>query len=363
MRFETTVSNLDILRTIAVSCVLGDHVLLFLTSHGEDPASHAISPLRLGRYGVLIFFVHTSLVLLMSLSRLADQPFARRSWEFYTRRIFRIYPLVWLVVLLCVFARIPSSPATKYVALDRLSLISNFALVQNLTHSLDVITPLWSLPFEMQMYLVLPVVFWSITRRSRFGSIVLCYAAAAAIYIFGQKFGLRGGYLFRYVPCFLAGALAFVLISIKRTSSGLPWWLWPALIASVGAAFVLLPPLEEPTYSVAGWVACVLLGLSIPWFRPATALLVVLPCKWIAQYSYGLYLFHLPVMWLVRSWLPDAGGIVRAPIALLLTAAVSFAVYHTLEAPMISLGRRLATRNEMRESPAPNPVLSTPVLS
>jgi len=52
-----------------------------------------------------------------------------------------------------------------------------------------------------------------------------------------------------------------------------------------------------------------------------------------------------------------------ALFALLLTAAVSFAVYHALEAPMISLGRRLATRNEMRETSAPNPVLSTPVLS
>ena len=54
--------NLDVLRAVAVLCVFADHCVEI--GQPELPSARL-----LGRFGVLIFFVHTALVLLLSLQR------------------------------------------------------------------------------------------------------------------------------------------------------------------------------------------------------------------------------------------------------------------------------------------------------
>ena len=63
-------ANLDILRSVAVTPVLLDHVLeLWGARHGV-PSFHVNFRRCIGRLGVLLFFVHTSLVLSFSLDRI-----------------------------------------------------------------------------------------------------------------------------------------------------------------------------------------------------------------------------------------------------------------------------------------------------
>src|SRR4030095_13313297 len=89
-------ANLDLLRAIAVLAVVAHHALQFVGFEGGP-----------GRFGVLIFFVHTCLVLLISLERLDDgRPGLIRS--FYMRRAFRIYPLSIACVALVLLFHIPS---------------------------------------------------------------------------------------------------------------------------------------------------------------------------------------------------------------------------------------------------------------
>ena len=90
-------SNLDVLRAIAVLLVLAQH--LSRRMHIEHIAWVPTS--SLGLFGVLLFFVHTSLVLMYSLHRSKDRcglhgpPLLR---DFYIRRAFRIYPLSILAI-------------------------------------------------------------------------------------------------------------------------------------------------------------------------------------------------------------------------------------------------------------------------
>src|SRR5467141_1625933 len=83
--------NLDVLRAIAVLLVLLDHVAFF----SGAPESVKGPFFVLGHAGVVIFFVHTSLVLMRSLER--TQARGLKGWlrarDFYMRRAFRIYPL------------------------------------------------------------------------------------------------------------------------------------------------------------------------------------------------------------------------------------------------------------------------------
>ena len=75
---------------------------------------------------------------------------------------------------------------------------------------------------------------------------------------------------------------------------------------------------------------------------------------WLGKISYSIYLFHLVVLAPFLYWIAQGGGgslrgwpvaVYVVPI-LLLTVAVSAAVYGLVELPAIKLGKRLAGRRE-----------------
>ena len=157
-------SNLDILRSAAVLAVFGTHTLQVFAglAHGQHFA-YGVETYSLGQVGVLIFFVHTSLVLMQSLertgTRLPGWPLVR---YFYIRRASRIYPLsTFLILLSIIFSIPPNAVGAPYRWYGAGWAIENIFLVQNIAHidRVNVSSPLWSLPYEVQMYLILPVVF------------------------------------------------------------------------------------------------------------------------------------------------------------------------------------------------------------
>lgn len=125
-------SNLNILRSTAVSLVLLNHVLrIWGLKHGIL-SFHDEFARCLGRLGVLLFFVHTSLVLSFSLERIGS-----RGWQlfrtFLVRRAFRLYPLS-IVCILVIFAfQIPSMPYRRFVPYSWGGWLSNLALTTDLT--------------------------------------------------------------------------------------------------------------------------------------------------------------------------------------------------------------------------------------
>lgn len=146
-------ANLDVLRASAALFVLFAHLLQFV---GIEYVA-GMSVRWLGTMGVFFFFVHTSLVLMMSLER--SQPYYpgwRQFAAFYLRRAFRIYPLTMFVVGAIALLRIPSGivdyRTIQGAPLTAGGVLSNLLLIQNLTLTQSILGPLWSLPIEIQMY-------------------------------------------------------------------------------------------------------------------------------------------------------------------------------------------------------------------
>ena len=279
-----------------------------------------------------------------SMERMAAKNPAKSLYlPFLIRRCFRIYPLSMVVVLTVFFCKLPVAHLRGGiflgVHLDFAGLLSNLFLCQNLTQTESIVAPLWSLPIEMHMYLVLPLLFIVVRYLPSLAGILLLWMLSVAAAFLAtqsihlQRYGIEDFLI--YVPCFLAGVVAYQFS--KRSSLGLPFFLWPVVIALL-TALCLLNPLS---YS-GPWFLCLLLGIAIPQFREMSNPLLKQICLNIAKYSYGIYLTHFILIW----WAFQGMGQVGRPLQwfLFLAATVSLPVflYHVIEEPMIKLGARLA---------------------
>lgn len=270
---------------------------------------------HLGRLGVLLFFVHTARVLMSSLERIGS---AR---AFYVRRIFRIYPLAIVCIILALVFAVPPVPWREYAPHDWADLASNFLLTQNLTWSPPVIGPLWSLPIELQMYAVLPLIY--VLRRHIWVIFGLSVFGAVFIAPFSDVLGV-----IKYAPCFVAGVIAFTSNEPDRPIQGWLWFLALVVIVYVGLELVI-PGIHNIWLQIG---VCLVVGLAIPRFAQIRAQWFNTLSNRIARYSYGIYLFHCAALWAA----PELFS------AIILTAVMSIASYHYIEAPMIRLGSRLS---------------------
>lgn len=278
---------------------------------------------------MLLFFVHTSLVLMFSLDRL-EKSGKRLLWfRFMLRRVFRIYPLSVLACIVYIVGKFPHSirHGEAVGPISALQAVANFGLFQNLVRIESIPGVLWSLPFEIQMYAALPFLFYIAKYRKEWMPWVLVLGGLLA--------GIIGG-AFLFVPCFLAGVIAFT----RPASHRFPAWLWPLFILSLVAFYSALTVYFEPL----AWGICLLLGLSIPYFRESTNWLVNMAAAAIARYSFGIYLFHLIPLWLCFDVLRL--GLLSIPAAFALTFILSRALFYLVEQPLMNRGSALARRFE-----------------
>jgi len=330
--------NLDFLRSMAVLMVLFDHLCrrFYLDRVGKFGVAD------IGIFGVLLFFVHTSPVLMRSMQRSGLSGLDLMK-NFYIRRFFRIYPLSILTVLGAVALHLHANG--RGIAFgprpQPLELTSNLLLVQNLTYSDSIVGPLWSLPIEVQMYVLLP--FFFLWRKPPLWGLILLWGVCGILGHWPQTVPALGWFtLMLYIPNFLPGIIASTLPERRRV----PSYLWPPFILLLALMFTL-----NPTRRV-GAMLCLLLGLTIPLFQELTFLPLRRVSNWIATYSYGIYLAHSFCIWLALtrfySW----------PLFALMMVVVPVALYHGIEHPAIKIGTRLARRVSSPRLPTRLPLLS-----
>ena len=346
-------ANLDCLRSFAVTAVLVDHWSFMHASRVAGTWQDAFG-INLGFVGVIAFFIHTSFVLMLSLKRMSALG-GSVSVPFYIRRILRIYPLSILTIMCVLLFRIPDLPVlgSHFVAPSPKVTVANLLLIQNLVGHASVLGPLWSLPFEIEMYVALPALFFAAVTSRAPRTIALVFMCFTALGYGVMKFTGHASIL-AYVPCFLSGVFAFTLRGKVRPV--LPAILWPL---TLGVWFLMLSRLvtawgDAKDILIQG-VMCFALASSLNYFRDSNISFLNLATAMIAKYSYGIYLTHFPTMWIVRD-LWKANELLGTAAWLVLTATVSVLLYHLLEAPMINLGKGIADRySRWRRAPRRTP--------
>jgi len=326
-------ANLDMLRSFAVLIVLTVHILICgLRIEQVGP----VSLRAFGRWGVLIFFVHTCLVLSYSLER--NSAF----WPFLARRVFRIYPLSVVVVLCVVALAIPVGFPGDHFSLpnrEPSNVLLNLLLLQNISGGISVLAPLWSLPYEMQMYLLLPALFYLISRRIRFLEYLL-WTLGVLLAANSWRAEIRGFPSLIFLPSFLSGFVAYR----SPAKPTYPSWLWAPTLMAITLVFAFYPVSET------GWVCCLLVGLAIPRFKELSNGAARKAFAVIARYSYGIYLLHFICIWFAFDRLKNFSAWTQW-IAFVITAVCSvYFAYNAIEAPMIRLGSKVASSLVKRNS-------------
>jgi peptidoglycan/LPS O-acetylase OafA/YrhL len=345
-----TSANLDLLRSVAVLLVVGFHLAkLFRWQFGN------LRVTDFGLLGVMLFFVHTTLVLMFSMERQRAASNAPLFLPFMVRRCFRIYPLAILVVSFAHLFRIPSD--LQFGGFDLLpqnagNLIANLLLIQNVTLQKANPGPLWSLPLEIQMYLVLPALFLLAARlKSSWSMILLWWSAVALWFSLGLSTGMlplsEGGIrspveallkFTRFMPCFLPGMVAYKL---WRRPRPLPGFLWPVFLLLCSAVFVLFSG-RQPIQT--GWFICFCIGLGVCLFRELPLSPLTRLARNIARYSYGIYLLHYFAMWFAFVIFKNLNAGLQIMIFAATLVSLPIILYHSVEAPLIAAGIKVSER-------------------
>jgi peptidoglycan/LPS O-acetylase OafA/YrhL len=351
--------NLDMLRSFAVLAVLVDHI-----AGTFGIAQRHVFLWTLGRWGVLLFFIHTSFVLMMSLERLEA-----RGWRmygvFYLRRFARIYPLSTVTIAIVLLAHIPENSWTSGFQMPgKTTVLMNFLLLCGPPAEVHpVLGPLWSLPYEVEMYLVLPMLFTLLRRNSSRAVLALVWIGSFGFGLLQALLaGVRGsGFgrldLAQFAPCFLAGVVAYFLMRQPRRVSLQPW-VWPCILCVSTAAYLNIELQWFYTYRIVSWVACLLVAFGLVYCAESKYRALNQATHYIAKYSYGLYLGQVPVLWFAFVKLHSAPALIQWPTFLILIFLVPILSYHLIEEPCVRLAKRTECRplrpeeHTFTESPA-----------
>jgi peptidoglycan/LPS O-acetylase OafA/YrhL len=323
--------NLDFVRSLAVISVVVEHTFICLgfLRLGPFPMEY------LGVMGVMIFFVHTALVLMWSLER---KP---HTLDFYIRRWFRIYPLALVIIGFAALFHAPVAGNVnipfRYGITRRMDIVVQATLIPNMFKNPGppIVSVMWSLPYEVEMYILLPLLFFFVRKNFALWPLLLLWAMTVLLTAGGNQnahnFGMAIGY-------FLPGVMAYV--GFGKLKPILSAWILPVFLSLLWVIF-----LSHPNYHRA-WIICLLLGLGLPLFKQVTTGWLVVATRIIARYSYGSYLTH-PFALVVGLYLLRNHSIaLRLFVEGVLLVALPVLAYHLVEHPMVVFGSRMAARAE-----------------
>jgi exopolysaccharide production protein ExoZ len=353
--------GVEALRGLAAMMVVVAHYVVLISPQGQGTWGLAAT-------GVDLFFVLSGFVFARLLSRPGFSVGAH-----LLRRALRLYPL-YIIALLTYALMRPTEG--RWLAMP-----AHLAMLHT-TGSLETASAynvaFWSLPPEVEFYLLLPslaaLAAW-LARRGwhalapllmaalvmKIGlvamatpgespeslrSVLTVHAPGLLIeFLLGSAVAVWGGHVHApHLGAAWPGNLRRLAVGIGAAACLALWWVYDGQLSSPERA-------SQASVWLAGnvglWAAlafaALMLGLqplgnrlqTSPWARLAA---------WAGRLSYGVYLFHNAAPGVIRGLWPEAQGWGLAASSLLLTLAVAALLHRLVEWPARAWGRRWAAR-------------------
>jgi peptidoglycan/LPS O-acetylase OafA/YrhL len=238
-----------------------------------------------------------------------------------------------------------------FVTFDYRNVIANFAFFQNFAGGSDssILSPMWSLAYEWQMYVLLPLFYFIARRASSIVPLIAIWSVPVLIEIsYGSQIdAINKRHDFWtipdwgiYGPCFIAGIMAFFIAYKLKPEAILPWPTVPLVIAALS-----FPMMANTRYGKF-IPATLLIAMLIPYCREIPHGWFSEAARIVVRYSYGIYIFHLLGIYFAFVKLKHQSHPVQWLTFVAIIIVVPFCFYHLLELPAIKLGNRLAKRLE-----------------
>lgn len=335
-----------------------------------------------GTWGVSLFFMLSGFLLADHFWKGAREGRLR---TFYIRRIFRIVPAYYLniAILFLFFAQHDA----LFSRLGAEQLASNLTFTQYLrpdtASNLNVNGVLWTLTIEAMLYILMPLLAWFVGRTFGLGALILMVIGLSyRLYVARAGGGLQSFYFDvgaepanarLYLARQFLGVLPLFALGIGlkwlTTQRGLHLRIpLPRWFPTSGAVVLLLLPsvlwlvfIERASYYT-HWVWFTgfdfVLGVL---FAPAILFVASpLPAStwpdrvgvWVGERSYGLYLWHFPIILTVYGRGPFLGApnvdgwVWKMTLILALSLAAAHLSWTLLESPAQRVGRRWAKRTK-----------------
>jgi peptidoglycan/LPS O-acetylase OafA/YrhL len=352
--------ELDVLRCLAFFLVFSSHALPFPHHAGPVTALSAIQEGVSG--GVPLFFILTSFLITELLLREREATGTVHIGSFYIRRILRIWPLYFLVLLAAIL--LPHlihsfDDVGRYIA-PFLLLTGNWVIIHHGWFHNPLLTPLWSTPVQEQFYLLWPLFFlwWGPRGILRVAAVILPLAWATD-YLIPAMHLTRSPDLWcnslNQFQFFALGAVLAVLLHKRPLTLATPVR-YLLFLAAAGLFFLSGTPFHfindympsTPLYTLLGYLSldggCILLALA---FLGARMPGFTRPLVYLGKISFGLYIFHYTVLAIVAAGIKKklhAPESLQLTLTYLLTIAISIALaslsYRYFETPFLRLKSR-----------------------
>lgn len=371
MRGSAYYPSVDILRGFAAMSVLVYHVIEYW-SWIAFPQDGPLAWFRIGWLGVDLFFVISGFVIglsaLAEIDRVGAKGFRTPFWR---RRLARILPLYYLTCLVFILLLMPGPWGGDFFA----NVLTHGLFIHNFFPSMQraLNAPNWSLSIEMLFYLLMLLIApWLHGRKGWWLLAVMAatawlwrYAAfrllsplppggesalwmatvqlpgtldefAAGLLLARFVRGTRGQeFLARMARSSATLLLVAGAAALSLWSAFLIYWSGPSFWHSAATVTLVRTPLAI-TGALLVLMACA--PASARWHRASA------PLRYLGTISYGIYLWHWPVLVMLRD-----AGVAEPERALILTTAISLSLaamsWHFFEKPMIRHFGRLPRGN------------------
>lgn len=339
----TRLHSLDYLRGLMALAILIFHFEKWTTGVWQ---ANSLSG-KLGVYAVSVFFIISGMALAHTYSfRLHARTGAWKA--FLRKRIFRIFPLLWLATAATLLLDEVQRPWTQIL----LNFSGMFGFVDA---SKDIATGAWSIGCELTYYALFPLLLWlGENRKSRF----------LALWMLLTAVGLGRGFVWPFYAentdqavwwpsytqaiyhlwFFMSGMALSIFQPVLRT---LPMYYWKGVLGVGVAAFVWKSIGNHPVELVWGFnrveLSLFTLMIAAGWclgfgrFQGISHRVFA----WLGGVSYSLYLLHPLVYRVCKAanvrWF-DAPVEYLLAAAVLLSLLISHLSYQWLEKPAMRLG-------------------------
>lgn len=266
-----------------------------------------------GWLGVDLFFVLSGFLITENLLYSLDKPYFLRN--FYIRRLLRIFPLYYLLLVICLFIlpSINKNIDMSYYTGNQLWLwafLQNWLFIFKSPYGDQSLLHTWSLAVEEQFYLLWPLIIL-LVRKPRnliiIATLVLALLVTTRMLMWFYKtdhFAYASFYTFTRIDGLCIGCIIALFMKINKTWISDNMWILVVLTSLLNFAFYFLDIQygnSLPYFAFAGYTTFPLLfGLLayeavVGKTRIIQLLFANSVMKFFGKISYALYLFHWPI--------------------------------------------------------------------